>query len=53
MEYDSAIKRSTVETVLMRWLNLETIIQSEVSQQNKYCIRSDEISHSVTHICVI
>ena len=33
MEYYSAIKRYTFESVLMRWMNLETIIQSEVSQK--------------------
>ena len=40
MEYYSAIKRNTVEAVLMRWMNLEPVIQSEVSQKekNKYCI---------------
>ena len=40
MEYYSAIKRITFESVLMRWMNLETIIQSEVSQRerDKYCI---------------
>ena len=32
MEYYSAIKRETYESVLMRWMNLEPIIQSEVSQ---------------------
>ena len=32
MEYYSAIKRNTFESVLMRWMNLEPIIQSEVSQ---------------------
>ena len=31
MEYYSAIKRNTFESVLMRWMNLEPIIQSEVS----------------------
>ena len=31
-QYYSAIKRSTFESVLMRWMNLEPIIQSEVSQ---------------------
>ena len=36
MEYYSAIKRNTFESVLMRWTNLETIIQSEVSQKEKY-----------------
>ena len=35
MEYYSAIKRSTFELVLMRWMNLEPIIQSEVSQKEK------------------
>ena len=35
MEYYSAIKRSTFELVLMRWVNLEPIIQSEVSQREK------------------
>ena len=40
MEYYSAIKRNTSESVLMRWMNLEPIIQSEVSQKekDKYCI---------------
>ena len=32
MEYYSAIKRNASESVLMRWMNLEPIIQSEVSQ---------------------
>ena len=38
--YGSAIKRTTLESVLMKWMNLELIIQSEVSQKvkNKYCI---------------
>ena len=35
MEYDSAIKRNAFESVLMRWMNLEPIIQSEVSQKEK------------------
>ena len=35
MEYSSAIKRNTFESVLMRWMNLEPIIQSEVSQKEK------------------
>ena len=35
MEYYSAIKRNTRESVLMKWLNLEPIIQSEVSQKEK------------------
>ena len=35
MEYYSAIKRNTFESVLMRWMNLEPIIQSKVSQKEK------------------
>ena len=35
MEYYSAIKRNTFESVLMGWMNLEPIIQSEVSQKEK------------------
>ena len=40
MEYYSAIKRNTVESVLVRWINREPVIQSEVSQKekNKYLI---------------
>ena len=33
MEYYSAIKRNAFESVLIRWMNLEPIIQSEVSQK--------------------
>ena len=35
MEYYSAIKRKALESVLMRWMNLGPIIQSEVSQKEK------------------
>ena len=35
MEYYSAIKRNVFESVLMRWMNLEPIIQSEISQEEK------------------
>ena len=35
MEYYSAIKRNNFESVLMRWMNLEPIIQIEVSQKEK------------------
>ena len=34
-EYYSAIKRNTCESVLMRWMHPEPIIQSEVSQKEK------------------
>ena len=36
MEYYSASKKSACESVLMRWMKLEPIIQSEVSQKEKY-----------------
>jgi len=36
MEYHSAIKKNTFELVLMRWMKLEPIIQSEVSQKEKH-----------------
>ena len=36
MEYYSAIKRNTLESVLMRWMKLETIIQTEVSQNEEH-----------------
>ena len=32
----SAIKKNTFESVLMRWMKLEPIIQSEVSQKEKH-----------------
>ena len=44
MEYYLAIKRNAFESVLMRWMNLEPIIQSEVSQKEK------DKYHILTHI---
>ena len=40
IEYYWAIKRNASESVLMRWMNLKSVIQSEVSQKekDKYCI---------------
>ena len=45
MEYYSAIKRNEIELFVARCMDLETVIQSEVSQieKNKY--------HILTHIC--
>ena len=45
MEYYSAIKRNEVESFVETWMDLETVIQSEVSQKekNKYRI--------LTHVC--
>ena len=47
MEYYSTIKRKEMELFVMRWIDLESVIQSEVSQKekNKY--------HMLTHICGI
>ena len=44
MEYYTAIKRNELESLLVRWMNLESVIQSEVSQKekNKY--------HILTHV---
>ena len=36
MKYYSAIKKDTFESVLMRQMKLEPIIQSEVSQKDKH-----------------
>ena len=44
MEYYSAIKMKAFESVLMRWMNLEPIIQSGVSQKKK------DIYHILMHI---
>ena len=48
VEYYSAIKKNTFESVLMRWMKLEPIIQSEVSQKEKH--QSDQI-RSVAQLC--
>ena len=36
MEYHSAIKKNAFELVLMKWMKLELVIQSEVSQKGKH-----------------
>ena len=36
MKYYSAIKKNTFESVLMRWMKLQPIIQSEVTQKEKH-----------------
>ena len=45
MEYYSAMKRKEIESFVEKWMDLETVIQSEVSQKekNKYC--------TLTHVC--
>ena len=44
MEYYSAVKKNLFESVLMRWMKLEPIIQSEVNQKDK------DHYHILTHI---
>ena len=44
MEYYSAMERNAFESVLMRWMNLEPIIQSEGSQKEK------DKYHTLMHI---
>ena len=44
MGYYSTIKRNAFESVLMRWMDLEPIVQSEVSQKEK------DKCHILTHI---
>ena len=40
MEYYSAIERNKIGSFVEMWMDLESVIQSEVSQKekNKYCI---------------
>ena len=40
MEYYSATKRNEIELFVVRWIDLESVIESEVSQKekNKYCM---------------
>ena len=47
MEYYSAIKGNEIEVFVVRWMDLESVIQSEVSQKEKYKY------HTLTHIYVI
>ena len=51
MEYYSAMKKNTFESVLMRWMKLELIIQSEVSQKEKHqeLIIQSEVSQKEKH----
>ena len=44
MEYYSAIKRNEIELFVVRWMDLESVIQSEVSQKEK------NKSRMLTHI---
>ena len=61
MEYYSAITRSILKSVLMRQMNLEPIIQSEVSKKEKnkygivmciYGIQKDDIDEPICRVAV-
>ena len=54
IEYYSAIKKNTFESVLMRWMKLEPIIQSEVSQNeiHQYSVQFSSVQ-SVSHVRVL
>ena len=45
MEYYSAIKRNEIEVLVMRWMDLETVIQSEVKSE-----REKQIPYANTYI---
>ena len=47
MEYYSAIKRNKIELFVVRWIDPETVIQSEISQKEKNKYRM------LTHIYAI
>ena len=49
MEYYSAIKNNAFESVLMKWLKLEPIIQSEVSQKEKHQYSISSVQ-SLSHV---
>ena len=46
MEYYSAIKRNKIELFAVRWLDLESVIQSEVSQKEKNKYRTLKIGRA-------
>ena len=49
MKYYSAIKRNALESVLTRWMNVESIIQYEKCQKekDKYCIIDSTFIHLI------
>ena len=48
MEYYSAIKKNAFESILMRWMKLEPIIQSEVSQKGKRQYSNSSVQFSLS-----
>ena len=50
MEYYSAIKRNETKLFVVRWMDLETVIESEVSQKEKkkYCVEWFFVAPTIT-----
>ena len=48
MDYYSATKRNEISSFVKTWIDLESVIQSEVSQKGK-----QKMMHILTHICEI
>ena len=47
MEYNSGIKWNQFESVVVRWMNLEPVMQNEVNQKEK------NMHHTLTHMYAI
>ena len=52
VEYYSAIKRNKIELFVVRWMDLESVIQGEVSQKEKYnsSLAKDISDYYVSHV---
>ena len=48
MEYYSAIKRNEIELYIVRWMDLETVIKSEVSQK----VKNTEVEKPFDHFMI-
>ena len=47
MKYYVVIKKNTFESVLMKWMKLEPLIQSEVSQKEKHQYSIQTVENSL------
>ena len=50
MEYYSVIKRNKLELVVLRWMSLETVIQSEVRKRKTNAIHTHTHTHTYIYI---
>ena len=53
MEYYSAIKRNKIGSFIETWMDLETVIQSEVRKRKTSIIYPNIVYRMLTHICEI